>query len=785
MRFPSLRSRRARAAGVAVSAGAFALAAVAVPVTAASAAPGPASPPASVQLTPEGLKPGAIKHVWMIVLENKSYDATFSGLNSNSYLWKTLPSQGVLLKNYYGTGHFSMDNYISLVSGQAPNQDTQEDCSTVDRLLNTNAGIDKAGTVRTNPNFGQVDSQGGPNAPLGANGCSYPTAVPTLYNQFNAAGVSWKAYAQDLGGEQNYLQHPFSAFQAETVPGREDAVCAGPGTAANNPNTDPTDMVAPPGGDIASYTGAQNVSFGGTDYIDQYVAKHFPVGWFESLTGQVNSSGPASPALNEPTSDLPGEGGGSPNNCDPSHVANLDSPTDGLVHDLQKESTTPAFSWITPDNCSDAHDALCKGNNLSGAFNPDGTPNYETGTPYAYNPETIPPKNYTGGLYAADLFLEYYIPLIEQSPAFKDGGLIDVTFDEGFAPFTYTGNSFNDAPTSGPGVPTFGRPGTTAPGADSVFGAYDIQSDQAAENLFGHNVHTEPTGPNSTLATNSAGDQLFPGPGNNAFIDRPPACTSPGTPAGCVTGIVEGGGGTPPGPRTDSAASGGPTTSYITDPSIVSDDTGRIVTGNNIPANSFVGTVINQGPEFPETNSGSVTTGLFQLVDQAGNPVIPTGPVAGITLGGEAAPGYTTPGQTTVDPLFDATDPTPGGGDVGSVLISPYIRPGTVSTTFYNHYSWLRTMEDLFDVSAGHSDNHILGGAGSVSGGLDGLGHIGYAAQPGLAPFGPHVFNNPQGPGPHHHGPGPLPAGIPAAAVVASGTYLLVRRRQGRRVARA
>jgi hypothetical protein len=39
-------------------------------------------------------------------------------------------------------------------------------------------------------------------------------------------------------------------------------------------------------------------------------------------------------------------------------------------------------------------------------------------------------------------------------------------------------------------------------------------------------------------------------------------------------------------------------------------------------------------------------------------------------------------------------------------------------------------MEDLFNVA-------------SASSGLDGQGHIGYAAQPGLAPFGPDVFTNP------------------------------------------
>ena len=47
-----------------------------------------------------GIRPGKIKHVWLIILENKSYDASFTGLNNNTYLWKTLPSQGVLLKNY-------------------------------------------------------------------------------------------------------------------------------------------------------------------------------------------------------------------------------------------------------------------------------------------------------------------------------------------------------------------------------------------------------------------------------------------------------------------------------------------------------------------------------------------------------------------------------------------------------------------------------------------------------------------------------------------------------------
>jgi len=59
----------------------------------------------------------------------------------------------------------------------------------------------------------------------------------------------------------------------------------------------------------------------------------------------------------------------------------------------------------------------------------------------------------------------------------------------------------------------------------------------------------------------------------------------------------------------------------------------------------------------------------------------------------------------------------PGGGRIGAVLLSPYIKPGTVSTVPYNHYSLLRTVEDIF-----------------------GLPHLGYAAEPDLQPFGTDVF---------------------------------------------
>ena len=52
-------------------------------------------------------------------------------------------------------------------------------------------------------------------------------------------------------------------------------------------------------------------------------------------------------------------------------------------------------------------------------------------------------------------------------------------------------------------------------------------------------------------------------------------------------------------------------------------------------------------------------------------------------------------------------------------------------------------MEDIFSVAGGH--DHTPLPAGTVSGGLDGQGHLGFAAQPGLRAFGRDVFNHPSG----------------------------------------
>lgn len=66
--------------------------------------------------------------------------------------------------------------------------------------------------------------------------------------------------------------------------------------------------------------------------------------------------------------------------------------------------------------------------------------------------------------------------------------------------------------------------------------------------------------------------------------------------------------------------------------------------------------------------------------------------------------------QTDTDEKYRITMRSFGGDRTGALLLSPHLVPGTVSTTPFNHYSLLKTLEDLY-------------GTGT---------HLGYAGQPGL-----------------------------------------------------
>ena len=66
-----------------------------------------------------------VNHVFIVVLENESAATTFGQDTPIPYLAKALPAKGAYLPDYYATGHLSLDNYISMVSGQAPNIQTR------------------------------------------------------------------------------------------------------------------------------------------------------------------------------------------------------------------------------------------------------------------------------------------------------------------------------------------------------------------------------------------------------------------------------------------------------------------------------------------------------------------------------------------------------------------------------------------------------------------------------------------------------------------------------------
>src|SRR5690348_11960665 len=128
---------------------------------------------------PKQLGTLGIGHVFVINIENKSFDEAYVS-NKNPYLPKALRAQGVLLKQYYGIGHLSLDNYIAELSGQAPNAVTQSDCQIY---------VD------------QTPGVPGPDGQSLGQGCVYPATVQTLPDQLDAIGRTWRGYMEDMGND--------------------------------------------------------------------------------------------------------------------------------------------------------------------------------------------------------------------------------------------------------------------------------------------------------------------------------------------------------------------------------------------------------------------------------------------------------------------------------------------------------------------------------------------------------------------------------------------------------
>ncbi len=318
----------------------------------------------------------SIKHVFVIVLENESAATTFpsSGAAPSPYLADTMVSEGAFLPNYYGVGHNSNDNYISMISGQAPNTQNSEDCVLFDNFLST-------GTTAP------YDQQDG-------TGCVYPAAIPNIASQLDGAGLSWKSYNEDMGNDAS----------------RESSTCGHP--------------------TVGSLDTTQDEENG-----DAYATRHDPFVYFHNIIDNTSLCA--------------------------SHVVNLNQ----LSTDLQSASTTPNYVFITPNLCHDGHDATCD----------------------------TPGEN--GGFSGINDFLSKWVPLITNSPAYKDqNGLLITTFDE--AATSDTSSCCGEIPGPGetePGIngPGGGRVGAVlmspciAPGtvSDVNYNHYSMLG--SVENLFG------------------------------------------------------------------------------------------------------------------------------------------------------------------------------------------------------------------------------------------------------------------------------------------------------------
>lgn len=164
-----------------------------------------------------------VRHVFILMLENQSFGVTFGKNSPAPYLSNTLAAQGALLDQYYGIGHFSLDNYLALISGQAPNAETQADCPIVSEFRLSQPDLDANGQA------------------LGL-GCLYPPRVKTVSDQLEAAKLTWRGYMEDMGND----------------PARESATCGH----------------MPPG--AVERTGRATAK-------DKYAAKHDPFVYFHSV----------------------------------------------------------------------------------------------------------------------------------------------------------------------------------------------------------------------------------------------------------------------------------------------------------------------------------------------------------------------------------------------------------------------------------------------------------------------------------------------------------------------
>lgn len=139
-----------------------------------------------------------VGHAFVIALSTTSFNAAFGPGSVAHYLSRTLRRKGTLLAGYRTLGRSELPDYLAMISGQAPNPDTEGECSTYADF--------PAGTA---PDAGGL---------VHGLGCVYPNTVLTVGDQVTASGHLWRAYVQDMASST--CVHPNSgAVDDAPLPG--------------------------------------------------------------------------------------------------------------------------------------------------------------------------------------------------------------------------------------------------------------------------------------------------------------------------------------------------------------------------------------------------------------------------------------------------------------------------------------------------------------------------------------------------------------------------------------
>jgi phosphatidylinositol-3-phosphatase len=406
---------------------------------------------------PAGAPP--IRHVFLIVLENKDYDEAYQlYASSDPYLSQTLPSMGADLPYYYSTGHDSLDNYIALISGQPPTADTKNDCDPDGSSNEVGTSADSYGVAQTG-------------------GCWYPANFHTVADQLVTAGYTWHAYEEDMSGN-----------------------CS-----------------------------ANGISGG------SYAEKHNPFPYFASLLGDGQCA----------ANDVP---------LYPAGASTQSTSGSNLATDLQSVASTPNFVFITPNECDDGHNDCIDPSSVSES-----------------------PQQTEDQLAQDNAFLKKWVPVILDAPAYKQDGMLVITFDEGDVAPTALDSCCSEPSTDPDGTPPGGEgddgyysPGPgggqvgavvlsryIAPGtvSDVCYNHYSFL--HTVEDLFGLPYLAEAAEDKSGVpgGVNSFGGDVYTDPNGAAGAAPPAGATGSSLPAsatgaGCATAPGSYGTTGPTGPAT-------------------------------------------------------------------------------------------------------------------------------------------------------------------------------------------------------------------------------------------